>query len=264
MSKNLFGSAIQVFDSPDAASQYVASIVAETIDSRKEMLQPLVVGLATGSTMKNIYSHLVKKKEEGLSFSNVKSFNLDEYYPIERDNPQSFYDYMHRYLFNKIDINRQNIHLLSGAAPAGEVDCLAYEKAITDNGGIDIQLLGIGRNGHIAFNEPGSPFDSLTRFIQLDSQTREDAIAEFGGLANVPRKAITMGIKTIMKARRIILVAFGKQKSPALFKAFFGPLTKEVPASILQLHPNITIVVDEDCAEGLNQQRAEGIHLLKL
>jgi glucosamine-6-phosphate deaminase len=215
-----------------------------------------VLGLATGSTPKTLYAELVRMhKEEGLSFKNVISFNLDEYYPIERDAYQSYYRYMHRLLFDHIDIDPNNVHIPNGEWPKEEIKqhCAAYDAAIEAAGGIDLQILGIGNNGHIGFNEPGSSLYSKTRLINLENSTRLANTYEFSNISEVPRLALTMGIGTILKAERIILLAWGPGKAPVIQKAVEGHVTEHVPASLLQHHPNCSFIVDEAAAAELTR-----------
>ena len=195
----------------------------------------------------NVYKELVRLHlEEGLSFKNVITFNLDEYYPISKEDIQSYFYFMHENLFNHVDIKKGNINI-----PDGEVDeknlrsiCVAYEKKIEKLGGIDLQILGIGRTGHIGFNEPGSHLNSQTRTITLDQITRFDAASSFKGIDNVPRKAITMGIQTILNAKKIILMAWGSSKAKIIQKAIEGKITDKIPTTYLQHHHNTTLVLD--------------------
>ena len=203
-----------------------------------------------------VYAELVRlHKEEGLSFKNVVSFNLDEYYPMQKNELQSYHRFMHEHLFDHIDIEPQNVHIPDGTLDIEEVHdhCLGYEKAIMDAGGIDIQILGIGRTGHIGFNEPGSGRESLTRLITLDRTTRLDAASDFFGEENVPRRAITMGVGTILQARRIILMAFGEGKGPVVAQAVEGEINSIVAASYLQEHPNAEFLIDEAAAAYLTR-----------
>ena len=186
-------------------------------------------------------------REENLSFSNVITFNLDEYYPMTPTAQQSYVRFMHEYLFDHIDINPKNIHIPDGTIPMEEVEeyCRQYEKMIDIVGGIYIQILGIGRTGHIAFNEPGSWKDSETRLVRLDGITRRDAVKDFGKAEDVPYRAITMGVRSIMKARSIYMLVWGQHKAAILQKAVEGEITTAVSASFLQEHPNVKVMVDK-------------------
>jgi len=202
-----------------------------------------------------MYKELVRMhKEEGLSFKNVVTFNLDEYYPIQKDAFQSYWSFMHRHLFDHIDIDPADIHIPDGELPKEKIKehCIQYEQMIEDAGGIDLQILGIGNNGHIGFNEPGSSIFSKTRLTNLDNNTRIANSREFQNIAKVPRLAITMGISTIMKAKRILLMAWGF-KAPIVAKSVEGHVTEQVPASILQQHNNCTFILDEQAASELTR-----------
>ena len=214
----------------------------------------MVLGLATGNTPLLFYQELVRlHREAGLSFANVVSFNLDEYLGLDRQHPQSYWTFMHRNLFDHVDLPAQNIHLPSGTLPEAAIaaHCAAYETCIRDAGGLDFQLLGIGSNGHIGFNEPGSPKDSRTRRMCLDEITRLDAAPALGGLAQVPTHAITMGCATILEARRIVLLASGAHKAAIVRAALTGPITAQVSASFLQQHPNTAFYLDQSAASAL-------------
>jgi glucosamine-6-phosphate deaminase len=214
-----------------------------------------VLGLPTGSTPKGIYQQLVKAHREGLDFSRVTTFNLDEYYPIEQDALQSYHRFMHTHLFRHINIKPENIHIPRGNLPRAAVAAHAkeYDAQIKAAGGIDFMLLGIGRTGHIGFNEPGTPADAPTRLVRIHPFTRRDAAADFFGERNVPCEAITMGCAPILAAREIILVALGENKAGVVRAAMEGPETPEVPASLLQRHPNTTFHMDVDCAAELTR-----------
>jgi glucosamine-6-phosphate deaminase len=199
-----------------------------------------------------VYEELVRMhREDGLSFKNVVTFNLDEYYPMSRENSQSYWYFMHEHLFNHVDILPENIHIPDGEIPSADIYqfCIDYEMKIKESGGIDFQLLGIGRTGHIGFNEPGSHFNSGTRNITLDHITRVDAATSFLGIDNVPKVAITMGISTIRRAKRIVLLAWGINKAQVIKKAIEGEVTSEVPSTYLQLHDNVTFVLDEGASQ---------------
>jgi len=245
-----------VFDNRIEASKLVAQEIAELIRNNNTKGKKTVLGLATGSSPIKVYEELVRlHKEEGLSFKNVITFNLDEYYPIDPDDINSYHYFMNEHLFKHIDIHPENIHIPDGNIPMDKVlsYCMKYEEKIKNAGGLDFQLLGIGRSGHIGFNEPGSHKNSRTRLITLDHITRVDAAPDFNGLKNVPRKAITMGIATIMQAKRIILLAWGEKKAEIVKQTIEGKISSEVPATYLQEHPNTTFVLDTDAAKKLTR-----------
>ncbi len=245
-----------IHDNSEEASFYVANEIAELIRQRQRQGKHAVLGLATGSTPTKVYDFLVKfHKEEGLSFKNVITFNLDEYYPMEPDSIHSYVRFMKEHLFDHIDIKPANVHIPDGTLEKEDVRdfCLAYEKKIEAAGGIDIQVLGIGRTGHIGFNEPGSTLTSKTRMVRLDRVTRLDAASDFFGLENVPIKAITMGVGTIMAAKRIILMAWGEGKSEVINYAVEGRIRESVPATFLQNHDNCSFILDHAAASSLTR-----------
>lgn len=247
---------VTVYATSTQANESVAQEIAEIIRTKAAAGENAVLGLATGSTPTGVYKELIRlHKEEGLSFNNVITFNLDEYYPMPPDELQSYRRYMWENLFNHIDIKQENVNIPDGTIAFDEVRayCDQYEQAMADAGGLDFQLLGIGRTGHIGFNEPGSPRDSRTRMITLDKVTRMDAAADFFGEMNVPRKAITMGVDSIMNARKIVLMAFGEGKAPVIRKAVEGDVTPSVSASFLQDHANARIVLDTAAAASLTR-----------
>ena len=238
------------------ASKNVARRIADLINQKNAAGQKAVLGLATGATPVGVYAELVRlHREEGLSFKNVITFNLDEYYPMAKEAAQSYHTFMKVNLFDHIDIEPANVHIPDGTLAMDDVAafCLAYEQKISELGGLDLQVLGIGRTGHIGFNEPGSAPNSGTRLVSLDELTRHDAAHDFGGKANVPVKAITMGIGTIFKAREIILMAWGEKKASILKKAVEGEISPEVPATYLQLSDHVEFVVDEGAASELTR-----------
>ncbi len=246
----------QVFDDSKAASIAVAGEIAKLIRDRAKKKQKAVLGLATGSTPVNVYNELVRlHKQEKLSFKNVITFNLDEYFPMQPNELQSYVRFMNEHLFDHIDIPRKQVHIPDGTVPVEEVfaQCQAYEKAIDDAGGIDLQILGIGRTGHVGFNEPGSGRNSRTRLITLDKVTRLDAASDFFGEENVPRRAITMGVGTILRAKRILLMAYGEHKAPVVAQAIEGEITSTIAASFLQEHPNAQIILDRAAAAELTR-----------
>ncbi len=241
------------------AEKQIAHEIASLIIKKKTENKHLVLGLATGSTPTKIYKELVRMhREEGLSFENVISFNLDEYYPMQPDALQSYVRFMKEHLFNHIDIKNENIHIPDGCIPKNKIAeyCRDYEKKIEAFGGIDLQLLGIGRNGHIGFNEPGSLVDSHTRSITLAYTTLKDAASDFYGEANVPRRAITMGIASILKAKRILLVALGEGKSKIIKAAIEGEINSQIPASFLQNHDNVIAILDNASSADLKRMEA--------
>ena len=245
-----------ILDSSAEGSIVIANYIANLILEKQRKNEKCVLGLATGSSPLSIYKELIRMhKEDGLSFHNVITFNLDEYYPISKDSNQSYYYFMHDNLFDSIDIKPENINI-----PNGEIDqknlrshCISYEKKIKKLGGIDLQILGIGRTGHIGFNEPGSHLNSQTRTITLHHLTRFDASSSFNGIENVPRKAITMGINTILDAKKIILMAWGSYKAEIIQKAVEGEISDNIPTTYLQNHKNTTLILDNEAASELTR-----------
>lgn len=234
----------------------VAHEIAQLIKTKAIQRQPCVLGLATGSTPINVYKELIRlHKEEGLSFKNVVTFNLDEYFPIDPTALQSYVRFMKENLFDHIDIPAENINMPDGTLAKADVPdfCHAYEQKIASVGGLDLQILGIGRTGHIGFNEPGSGLNSITRLISLDFMTVVDAASEFFGEENVPKNAITMGVRTIMSANRIILMAWGEGKARIVQKAIEEKVNDGIPATYLQQHPNALFVLDEPASSGLTR-----------
>ncbi|MBZ9629685.1 glucosamine-6-phosphate deaminase [Salegentibacter sp. LM13S] len=247
---------VKVYEDEHIASKKVAKRIADLIRRKQDNHDNAVLGLATGATPVEVYEELIRMhKEEGLSFKNVITFNLDEYYPMQPDAKQSYVKFMDENLFNHIDIKRENIHIPDGTLAKEDITdyCLSYENQIGAVGGLDLQLLGIGRTGHIGFNEPGSAPNSGTRLVTLDDLTRRDASRDFGGKENVPTKAITMGIGTIFKAKEIILMAWSKKKAPIIKKSVEGEMSGNVPATYLQLSDNVEFILDEDAASELTR-----------
>jgi len=245
---------VEIFSTKHEAITKLAAETATLIRNNDAAGKHTVLGLATGGTPLDYYKELIRlHQEEGLSFQHVISFNLDEYAGLDRDHPESYWHFMHQNLFNHIDIKAENIHLPSGIVSDEEIPahCAQYEQDIKDAGGIDLQILGIGRTGHIGFNEPGSPKDSVTRAIELDPITREDAAAAFDGIENVPTAAITMGCGTILAAKRIALMAWGAGKAPIVNEAVTGTVNDIVSASYLQEHHNTTFYIDQEAAAEL-------------
>lgn len=228
-------------DNYNALSKRAADIIAAQV-----LLKPsCVLGLATGATPEGAYQELVRRhKEEGLSFSEVKTVNLDEYKGLSKDSNQSYYYYMNQHLFSHVDILKENTHLPDGLAEDAQAACKAYEQLMNRLGGIDLQLLGIGRNGHIGFNEPDESFTNATHTVALTQSTIDANAKYFESEDKMPRFAFTMGIGSIMRARKILLLANGDTKAQILKEALTGPVTPKVPASILQLHSDVTIVAD--------------------
>ena len=247
---------VTVYGNQQQASIAVAGRIAALIRGKKAKGEKTVLGLATGVTPIGVYAELVRlHKEEGLSFKNVVTFNLDEYYPMQAAAAQSYVTFMNENLFAHVDIDKSNVNIPDGTLALEEVPafCLAYEQKITKLGGLDLQLLGIGRTGHIGFNEPGSAPNSGTRLVTLDDLTRNDASRDFGGKQNVPTKAITMGVGTIFKAREIILMAWSLKKAPIVKKAVEGEISGDVPATYLQLSEHVEFVLDEAAASYLTR-----------
>jgi len=247
---------VKIFSDMKDGSVFVANQIAALIKEKQKNNEKCVLGLATGSTPKTLYAELVRlHKNEGLSFKNVVTFNLDEYYPIDKDAFQSYNRFMKIHLFDHIDIDKSNINIPNGEIPKEDVKahCEEYEKKIDDAGGIDLQILGIGNNGHIGFNEPGSNLHSKTRLVALDNSTRIANSYEFANISQVPRLAITTGISTIMRAKRIILLAWGQGKAPVVQKSVEGHVTEQIPASQLQLHNDCVFVLDEAASAELTR-----------
>jgi len=249
----------KVWEEAGEASRHVAQSIALAIQQKQQEGEKIVLGLATGSSPIRVYEELVRMhKEEGLSFRNVVTFNLDEYYPIAPDAKQSYVRFMREYLFDHVDIPSEQIHIPDGTLPLEKVAayCEEYEKKIDLYGGIDIQILGIGRTGHIGFNEPGSRVNSHTRLVRLDGLTRRDALKDFDKEEDVPYRAITMGIASIMKSKTIYLLGWGQHKAPILKRALEGPISPSVPATFLQNHPHVKAILDKGAAEALTRYEA--------
>lgn len=245
---------VRVFPDRTEASRALALEVAALVRMINESGRPAVLGLATGRTPLPFYAELIRLHREGLlSFAKVITFNLDEYLGLPGEHPESYRTFMRRELFDHVDIPAENVNIPEGmvSPEALEAHCAAYEEAIRAAGGIDFQLLGIGRTGHIGFNEPGSPRDSRTRKVELDPITRQDAAPAFGGLENVPRHAISMGCGTILEARKIALLAWGSAKAEIVREALTGPVTDQISASFLQQHPDATFYLDAEAGSAL-------------
>lgn len=247
---------VKIFSSLEEGSRFIGREIAQLIREKDSKGQMTVLGLATGSSPKSLYAELVRLHlDEGLSFKNVITFNLDEYYPIDNDALQSYNRFMKEQLFGKVDIDPANCHIPNGQWKKEEIKqhCIEYEQRIEKAGGIDLQILGIGNNGHIGFNEPGSSIYSRTRLMPLANSTRLSNAQDFQNISQVPRLAITMGISTILKARRIILMAWGQLKASVVQKAVEGNLTEQIPASLLQQHNDCTFVADDVAASELTR-----------
>ena len=221
---------------------------AANIISAQVIMKPnCVLGLATGSTPIGTYDQLVEWYNKGdLDFSEVTTVNLDEYKGLPRTNDQSYYYFMHQHLFDRVNIDPERTNVPNGMEPDAEKECGRYEELIRSLGGVDLQLLGLGHNGHIGFNEPGEAFEKETHCVDLTESTIEANKRFFASADDVPKQAYTMGIKTIMQAKKILIVVNGENKADIVKRAFFGPVTPEVPASILQLHNDVTVVGDEE------------------
>ena len=247
---------VTVYPTQGEASIQVAQRIAKIITDKQAKGEKAVLGLATGATPVKVYKELVRMhNEEGLSFNNVVTFNLDEYYPMQPTAEQSYVVFMNKNLFDHIDIPKENINIPDGTLAPEDVQayCMAYEQKISSLGGLDIQILGIGRTGHIGFNEPGSAPNSGTRLVTLDDLTRRDASRDFGGKENVPTKAITMGVGTIFKAKEIVLMAWNEKKAEIVKKAVEGEISSDIPATYLQMSDNVEFILDQDAASALTR-----------
>ena len=245
---------IIVCDNYELLSQKAAQIIGSQI-----ILEPKsVLGLATGSTPEGMYKNLIKMYKEGLiDFSKITTFNLDEYYQLPIDNEQSYHYFMDKHLFNHININRENIHIPNGMSNDIEAECDLYEKMIDNKGGIDIQVLGIGNNAHIGFNEPTINFNKGTHVVTLEESTRKANSRFFNSIDEVPTKAITMGIGSIFKSKKVLLLASGKNKAEAIYNTVHGKVTPQVPSSILQFHKDVIIILDKEAGSLLNENDYE-------
>ena len=247
---------VTVLDDPADVSRQVAFEIASLMRDKQSRGETCVLGLATGSTPTGVYDELIRlHREEGLSFADVETFNLDEYYPMHPEALQSYRRFMQERLFDHVDIDPGRTHVPDGLVPEDRIHdyCAKWEKDIERAGGIDLQLLGIGRTGHVGFNEPGSSPDSLTRLISLDRVTRRDAASDFFGESQVPRRAITMGLGTILSARAVRLIAFGEKKAPVVRRAVEGEVSTTVAASALQQHGDAMFVLDAAAAAQLTR-----------
>ncbi len=234
----------------DAAAGLVANVIADAVRAKPN----LVLGLATGRTMERLYTRLVRlHTEDGVSFANVHTFNLDEYVGLPAEDKHSYRHYMNEHLFDQVDVDLANTHLPNGVADEIDTECADYERRISDCGGIDLQILGIGNTGHIGFNEPLSAMYSRTRAKALTPQTIAQNSPLFDNPEDMPRRAITMGVGTILDARRCILLATGEAKAGIIAEAVEGPVTSMISASAMQLHPKCTVIIDESAATKLKQ-----------
>lgn len=236
------------FNSDEDFVQTGANLIASLLQSNPKA----VLGLATGSSPVGVYARLVEMHRKGLvSFAKASSYNLDEYVGLPVDHPQSYRSFMNEHLFNHIDIDLARTHVPDGNASDPDAECAAYDRMLEENGPVDLQILGIGSNGHIGFNEPDTSLTSGTHVVNLLDETREANARFFDKLGDVPRQAVTMGIGSILKARQIVLLVRGQEKAEAIRNAVLGPITTQCPASLLQCHPNVIILVDEGAGKWL-------------
>ncbi len=241
----------RLFPSAEAASEALAAEIADLIRSRAAENRSAVFGLATGSTPLRLYAELIHlHRAQGLSFTNVVTYNLDEYLGLPRGHPESYWQFMHFNLFDHIDMRPENIHLPDGSTAEEDLAsyCEAYEQSIREAGGIDLQILGIGHNGHIGFNEPGSQSDLRTHVAELSEMTIRNAAQSFGGAEHVPGRALTMGVRTILDARRIVLLAFGESKAEIVRRALTEEISPDLPATYVGAHPDASFYLDQAAA----------------
>ncbi|MBS2967939.1 glucosamine-6-phosphate deaminase [Metabacillus sp. KIGAM252] len=238
-------------------SQKAASIFLKQMEQKKQS----VLGLATGGTVKGVYSELVDVFIEGeISFAEAASFNLDEYFGMKKEDPNSYFSYMQEQFFSKTDFALERNHIPDGTAADPMEECSRYDRLIEQAGGVDLQLLGIGENGHIGFNEPGTPFEIGTHLVRLTESTRQANARYFETMAQVPKEAITMGIGTIMKSRKIVLLASGVKKAGAIEQLWYGEVTEDFPASVLKQHPDATIIADKEALSGIRMDGKGELH----
>jgi glucosamine-6-phosphate deaminase len=243
---------IAIFKDSKQASQAASSLIARSINQKANHI---VLGLATGQTPTQTYAELIKLHLRGrLSFKGVTSFNLDEYVGIADSDPRSYNSYMQTHLFGKIDIDPSRCHIPNGMNLDTEAECHSYEKKIQEAGGIDLQVLGLGQDAHLGFNEPSSSLASRTRLKTLTEDTRRANAAYFESIEHVPKHVLTMGLGTILEARHCVLLAFGRNKSDSVERMVEGPISASVPASILQMHPKCTVILDQDAAANLKRK----------
>ena len=233
----------------------VSKKAAQMILSQVTLKPNSVLGLATGSTPIGMYENLVKLNKSGdIDFSEVRTFNLDEYYKLPKENDQSYHYFMYKNLFDHININPENIHIPNGMTDDVDAECDRYDSLIKEAGGVDIQVLGIGNNAHIGFNEPTVNFEKGTHLVQLEDSTIEANSRFFDNIEDVPKKAITMGVGSIFKSRKIMLIATGENKAEAIYNTVYGKVVPEVPASILQFHSDIVLILDKEAAKLLKEE----------
>lgn len=251
MKNQIRGMRIIIADNYEEMSKKAATLVASQVNIKPAS----VLGLATGGTPVGMYKELVKMyQEDEVDFSEVTTFNLDEYYPIERTNDQSYSYYMNDNLFQHVNVAKDSIHIPNGKAADVNQECYDYDQLIYNAGGIDLQVLGIGTNGHIGFNEPDITFESGTHKVTLDQETIQANARFFDSIDEVPKEAISMGMKTIMQSKKIMLLANGESKAEIIDKMLFGEISPNVPASILQLHPHVIIVVDKEAGKYIHDK----------
>lgn len=233
----------------------VSKKAAQMILSQVTLKPNSVLGLATGSTPIGMYENLVKLNENGdIDFSEVRTFNLDEYYNLPKENDQSYHYFMYKNLFDHININPENIHIPNGMTDDVNAECERYDELIKEAGGVDIQVLGIGNNAHIGFNEPTINFEKGTHLVELEESTIEANSRFFDNIEDVPKKAITMGVGSIFKSKKIMLIATGENKAEAIYNTVYGKVVPEVPASILQFHSDIVLILDKKAAKLLKKE----------
>ena len=233
----------------------VSKKAAQMILSQVTLKPNSVLGLATGSTPIGMYENLVSFNKKGdIDFSEVRTFNLDEYYKLPKENDQSYHYFMYKNLFDHININPENIHIPNGMTDDVDAECERYDELIKEAGGVDIQVLGIGNNAHIGFNEPTINFEKGTHLVQLEDSTIEANSRFFDNIEDVPKKAITMGVGSIFKSRTIMLIATGENKAEAIYNTVYGKVVPEVPASILQFHSDIVLILDKEAAKLLKEE----------
>ncbi|MEH7384893.1 glucosamine-6-phosphate deaminase [Bacillus sp. JJ1521] len=236
-------------------SKFAAAMISHQVEEK----QNSVLGLATGGTVVGTYEELIKDHNQNkTSYENIQTVNLDEYLGIEKNHPNSYHHFMMENLFSHININQDNIHIPNGLADNYEEESKKYEKVISDLGGVDLQLLGIGVNGHIGFNEPGTPFDSITHTVELEESTRQANMRFFNSIDEVPTHAVTMGISTIMNSKKILLLVSGKAKAEILEKVINGGITETIPATVLKNHPDVTIIADEEALSFVDDEKKRG------
>lgn len=241
---------VQIVQDHEALSEQAAQLIAEQIREQPA----LALGLPTGRTPLELYHRLAEMHQRGaVDFGRASVFHLDEFYPIAPDHPGSFQAYMWRELLSHVNVEPQNVHFLDGLAEDPAAECLRYEEQIAQAGGLDFVLLGIGVNGHIGFNEPETPFDARTHVVTLERESREANAYLFPSVEEVPERGLTMGIGTMMEARQVMLIAAGAHKAQAIKRALEGPITPEIPASILRRHARATVMVDRQASTLLNR-----------